>query len=267
MDPNQPEPETLLEGGNVNSEVVRIGNSVRRAMGPQSPTIHKLLAHLEARGFTASPRFLGIDEKGREILTFIEGESEFPDQLWQRDEPLVAAAKLLRAYHDATEDFEDTASHKWAFSYPDRTLHEVICHNDFAPYNMIFNDGNPQSIIDFDLAGPGPRLRDVAYLAYWMVPLSFHGEDMKPHAQSDLANGSARLKLFCATYDIPCDRALLQMVAEVLHHMSDEATMEETLGKEGAERLKNGGHLEHWRLEELAFTAQLDRVAANLNAA
>jgi hypothetical protein len=37
--------------------------------------VHQLLLHLEKKGFAGSPRFLGLDEQGREILTFLEGET------------------------------------------------------------------------------------------------------------------------------------------------------------------------------------------------
>ncbi len=57
---------------------------------------------------------------------------------------------------------------------------EVICHNDFATYNIIFNHEKPVGIIDFDLAfaAPGPRLWDMAYTLYTCVPLSrlYHTE-------------------------------------------------------------------------------------------
>jgi len=41
--------------------VVRIGDTVRRPVGPHSPLVHALLAHLESVGFEGAPRFLGID--------------------------------------------------------------------------------------------------------------------------------------------------------------------------------------------------------------
>ena len=70
-----------------------------------------------------------------------------------------------------------------------------------------------RAVIDFDLAGPGPRLWDVAYAAYWMTPLSFHADRHGgAYAQADFADGSRRLKLFCAGYGIPADRALLETV-------------------------------------------------------
>lgn len=244
--------EIPLEGGNVNAEVVRIGDTVRRAMSPSGPTVHKLLMHLEAKGFHASPRFLGVDDKGREILSFIEGDTDFPADIWTEDTALIATAKMQQRFHQATEDFV-TDNAIWAKEYRDPAQFEVICHNDFAPYNFIYANGLPKAVIDFDLVGPGPRLRDVAYTAYWMVPLSFNADDMAPFAIADVKAGSRRLKLFCDTYGIPANTTLLDMVQEVLLHMSDEQAMIDVVGADVAAKLKADGHLDHWQREAEAF--------------
>lgn len=245
--------ETPLAGGNVNAGVVRVGDTVRRATTPQSASVHRLLLHLEAKGFPASPRLLGLDDRGREILSFLEGEAAVSSEIWLSEGALTAAAALLRAYHDATADFEFAAADHWAFRYPDKSCAEVVCHNDFAPYNLIFRGVEPVGIIDFDLAGPGPRLRDLAYLAYWMVPLSFHADELKAAALADLGAGSRRLKRLCAVYGLVCDDALLTMVAEVLRHMGDEAAMLAMIGAAATERLKRDGHLDHWQRERETF--------------
>ena len=70
--------ETPLGGGNMNSGVVRVGDTVRRPAGPWTPAVHALLAHLHAAGFDGAPRPLGIDEQGREVLTFISGPVVWP---------------------------------------------------------------------------------------------------------------------------------------------------------------------------------------------
>src|SRR4051812_16958980 len=62
-----------LTGGNM-AEVVRIGETVRRPLRPWSGSVHKLLQRLEESGFVGAPRFLGVDERGREILSFVPGE-------------------------------------------------------------------------------------------------------------------------------------------------------------------------------------------------
>ena len=68
------EVEIRLDGGNAGG-AVRVGDTVRRAGGPWTPSVHALLAHLSGRGFAGSPRPLGIDEQGREVLTFLAGET------------------------------------------------------------------------------------------------------------------------------------------------------------------------------------------------
>ncbi|WP_162261325.1 aminoglycoside phosphotransferase family protein [Ensifer sp. Root278] len=256
--------ERPLAGGNVNAGVVRVGDTVRRATAPQSASVHRLLLHLEARGFQASPRFLGLDDRGREVLSFLDGEAGGSSEIWLSERALTAAAALLRAYHDATADFEFTAADLWASRDPDQSRSEVVCHNDFAPYNLIFRGGEPVGVIDFDLAGPGPRLRDLAYLAYWMVPLSFHTEELKVAALADLDDGSRRLKRFCETYGLACDDALLAMVVEVLRHMGDEAAMLAMIGAAATERLKRDGHLDHWQREREAFERHRALLSLNI---
>lgn len=257
---DQSEDEEILGGGNINT-VVRVGDTVRRHVSAQSETIHALLLHLEAQGVPA-PRFMGIDAKGREILGFINGETASPQDMWEGDAAVVASAKLLHRFHDATLDFEPATGAVWAYTYPDKDRHEVICHNDFAPYNMVFHDGVPISPIDFDLCGPGPRTRDLAYLAYWMTPLSFAGGDMTSASERDLETGSRRLKLLCETYGTDA-AAVLRMVPEVLHHMSSEDAARDMVGEDAAMRLKEGGHFEHWAREAAAFERKLDTLIQN----
>ncbi len=256
--------EVALSGGNVNETVVRVGDTVRRAQTSAGPSIHRLLKHLQARGFAGAPRFLGIDDRNRQTLSFISGAINDTSRAWIDDAPLVATARLLRAYHDATADFVTDADDRWAYRHPDPALHEVISHNDFAPYNLVFVEGIPVAVIDFDLVGPGPRLRDVAYAAFWMVPLSFGSSDLFEHAARDLADGSSRLRSFCATYGIAADRAVLDMVASVLHDMADSAFVTSMVGVDAARRLQADGHLDHWRRECDAFRGAYDRLSANL---
>lgn len=255
--------EIPLSGGNVNT-VVRVGDTVRRGLTLHSESVHQLLRHLQNKRFAGSPRFLGIDAQNREILSFVEGETGIPPSIWQSDEAIIATASLLRRYHDATLDFAAADNATWAYRHPDPARHEVICHNDFAPYNFVYKDGIPIAVVDFDLAGPGPRLKDVAYAAYWMVPLSFNSADQKEYAAADIDQGSRRLHLFCRAYGIHADSALLDMIDEVLARMGDESTMQQMVGHEVAARLKREGHLAHWQREAAAFQCHRARIEANL---
>lgn len=136
--------------------------------------------------------------------------------------------------------------------------HEVICHNDFAPYNFVYKDQLPYALIDFDL--PGPRLRDIAYAAYWMTPLSFHGDDRRTFAETDLQAEGRRLRLFCATYGVPMDGAFFDMVAEQLSFMGSQRAMQQVLGVETAAKLKREGHLDHWQSEAEVFQKYRSRL-------
>lgn len=125
-----PQEEVPLGGGNVNAGVVRVGDTVHRVMNPASPTVHGLLRHLEARGFGGCPRFLGVDEREREVLTFLPGEVGFMPFLWESEEPLLAAARLLRAYHDAAVGYVPPPDAVWGFVYPDPLRHLDTARRD-----------------------------------------------------------------------------------------------------------------------------------------
>jgi hypothetical protein len=60
-----------LPGGNAGG-ATRVGDTVRRNAGPWTPAVHSLLRHLQSKGFDGAPLPLGIDDQGREILTFLE---------------------------------------------------------------------------------------------------------------------------------------------------------------------------------------------------
>lgn len=245
--------ETVLSGGNTNATVVRIGDTVRRAMRPCSATVHRLLQHLRQHGFTEAPAFLGIDEHGREILSFIVGHCAIDESVWSNDKLLISTAQCLRRLHDASALFPRCADDRWGFVYPDHSRHEVICHNDFGLYNLVRSSDACIGVIDFDLAGPGPRLRDIAYAAYWLTPLSQHANDMQPYADADLHNHCRRLQLFCSSYGVAPSADLIEMVSEILHFMADEAAMARLFDDTVAAGLKRDGHLQHWRCEAIAF--------------
>lgn len=168
--------EVLLTGGNT-STVTRVGDRVYRTAGAWTPAVHELLITLRAAGVTAVPEPFGIDALGREVLSFVSGQSvayPLPDWLWDR-RLLREAATLLRAIHDASLPLLGRDL-RWGMSGSEPA--EVICHNDVAPYNMAFTNGQLSGLFDFDTAAPGPRIRDLAYLAYRMVP--FTAEETAP---------------------------------------------------------------------------------------
>lgn len=252
--------EVTLAGGNTN-QVVRIGDVVHRYPMRGSSAIEALLHELNSKSFPYAPSFVGRDEMGREMHSFIEGEDTLTGKTFLSPTILPQAVLALRAFHDLSTEFLH-ADHEWLFSYPDQSRHETICHNDFGPYNLIVRNDQLAGIIDFDLCGPGPRIRDVAYLAYWMAPLSFAADDLLDHTNAELDAGCPRLHIICDTYgdiDIP---ELLEMVAEVLAFMGSLEQMQNLFGTQTAKELEADGHLTHWRSEAQAFVQNQERILA-----
>ncbi len=152
--------------------IYKSGDTVRRPMGKWSPTVHRLLQHLESRGFTQSPRFIRI-ENDQEILTFLEGDTyDYPlVGTIGRENALITAAKLLRKLHDSTESFQESDwGNEQIWMLPSREPQEVICHGDFTPYNVALQGDEVVGIFDFDVSHPAPRIWDLAFSAYCWAP-------------------------------------------------------------------------------------------------
>jgi hypothetical protein len=192
--------EIQLAGGLTNAGLVtRAGDTVRRPLRPTSSATHALLEHLEQVGFDGAPRFRGIDERGREVLSFIEGEAAIaPTPDWAlTDEALVSVAELLRRYHDAAASF-DAGGRRWGRPVPPAFRDGVVSHNDPNLDNVVFCDGRAVALIDFDLAAPGSAVWDVACAARMWVPLRAERD-----APARLRGGSlARLRTFVDAYGL-----------------------------------------------------------------
>lgn len=187
------EPEAPLLGGDVTEGVVRSGDTVRRPHSASSERVQALLRHLEALGFSGAPRFLGVDDRGRDVLSFVDGEAAgrpAPDWV-ASDDRAVSVAALLRAYHDAVasfgvpEVFADT-SPALPEGAPDAlpvTL-ELIGHRDVTLENVVFCDGVASALIDFDLARPSARIEDVCNMLHWWAP--WQPVEDRPEALADV---------------------------------------------------------------------------------
>ncbi len=164
--------ELPLVGGDVNvgeHVVVRVGDTVRRQVGPHTPAVHALLRHFEQVGFEGAPRVVGIDERGRETLSFVEGEAALAP-VPSNDEAVWELGRLLRAMHDAQVGFVHTEHRGWQRMVGTPPSGEVVCHNDLFWPNVVFRDGHVTALIDWDLAAPAPRLHDLGSAAnFWVA--------------------------------------------------------------------------------------------------
>jgi Ser/Thr protein kinase RdoA (MazF antagonist) len=166
------------------------------------------LRHLRTVGFYAAPEVLKNDnDHENEKLSFIKGDVyNYPlPAVATSLETLLSAAKLLRAYHDATTSFlsQDIKGLIWLF--PAREPQEVICHGDYAPYNVVLNGKSAIGIIDFDTAHPGPRIWDIAYALYRWAPLK---NPQNRDGFGTIRQQARRAKRFCDAYGISRDERI-----------------------------------------------------------
>jgi hypothetical protein len=202
--------EIPLAGGDVNV-VVRVGDTVRRPRGPEA--VRALLQWYERVGFDGAPRFLGFDERDREVLSFVPGEPAFAPVPYS-DAIVTAIGRLLRRAHDAQEGFTSPAP-DWDDHVPGPGGGGVIGHCDLFWTNVIFRGGSPIALIDWELAAPTTRVLDLALAAtywagvrvdaqllQWGLPLNRRGE---------------RLRLLCDAYGLGADerhRLLDELLAQ-----------------------------------------------------
>jgi hypothetical protein len=159
-----------LPGGNVGG-AVRIGATVRRPTGPWTGVVHALMRHLEEAGLPGVPRVLGTDERGREVVSYLPGVVRDPDD-WTPDDGLLAdAVGWLRQFHRVVAGFRPEGAVRWRSVSRALADHEIVCHHDCGTYNWVVDDGAFAGMIDWDVAGPGVPLDDVAFLAWTGVPL------------------------------------------------------------------------------------------------
>jgi hypothetical protein len=173
--------EIPLLDGRLTPGIVRVGDTVRRPPKGNAAFVHDLLLFLEDQGFGFAPRFLGMDEQGRDILTYLEG------QIWPdggsglSDDLLVQAARVIRSYHDMTAGSVLAQGH------------EIVAHHELGPHNTIFRENHLVGFIDWDDAAPGTRLRDLANAVYNYV-------DVGHWANQTADEQARRIHLMCAAY-------------------------------------------------------------------
>jgi Phosphotransferase enzyme family len=180
--------ECYLAGGASGVPVVRVGETVRRPLHANSEFVQALLLHLEAVGFEGAPRFLGIDDEGREILSYVEGRvypgvDELDDQpvTILSDAHLISAGRLIRRFHDATAGSTLAGGA------------EVVCHPDLGQHNIVFQGSKAVAIIDWDEdVAPGPRILDFAHAVWSLAEIGRQGGAIEEQAR--------RVRLLCDAY-------------------------------------------------------------------
>lgn len=179
--PREPLAEIPLLGGRLTPGIMRVGNTVRRPSKGHAAFVHELLLFLEDQNFPFAPRFLGMDSRGRDILSYLEGQIWSDSGAELSDDLLVQAAQAIRQYHDLT------AGSPLAQGY------EIVAHHELGPHNTIFLEGHLIGFIDWDDAAPGTRVRDLANAVYNYV-------DVSHWSTQEASEQARRILLMCVAY-------------------------------------------------------------------
>jgi hypothetical protein len=168
-----------------------------------SPAVHELLHYLQRVGFAEAPRLLSVTSDDQEKLTYIEGGSG--SMAWAKivpDEGLRAFAGLLRKYHDAVHDFQPTHT-RWAMDERKLSAGEIVTHGDYGPWNIVWHGNKTVGLIDWDLAGPGKPLDDIAYALEYSVPFRSDEECVRWLKYPEPPNRAKRMTVFAEAYGLP----------------------------------------------------------------
>ncbi|EJC83556.1 phosphotransferase family protein [Rhizobium leguminosarum bv. trifolii WSM2297] len=187
-----------LQGGRT-GQIWRDGDAVIRPSGAWTPTVHRFLRHLRSRGFLAAPEPIGIAGGNQEIVSYVAGRvcEDLGDPFVGSERMLLSAARLLRDFHSASQGFLATDNAVQTWMLPQQEPPEIVCHGDYAPYNVATAEREAVGIIDFDTAHPAPRLWDLAYAIYRWAPLS---DPSHLGVSSGLDEQLRRAEIFCAAY-------------------------------------------------------------------
>jgi 8-oxo-dGTP diphosphatase len=224
-----------LPGGNVGG-AVRIGPTVRRPTGAWTPAVHALLDHLHGAGVPAVPRVLGYDERGREVLTYLPGEVVYVPEGRLADEQLADLMRWLRRFHEASAEFRPAGVVPWRFGARALGEDEIICHHDVGWYNLAFTGPRLTGVFDWDVAGPGVPLDDLAFAAWNDVPLV-----QMPDDPDDTAR---RLRLMARAYGRFGARDILDHVRPRIEGSRRRITGGAEAGDPGMQRLIRSGVLD-----------------------
>jgi len=234
----------ILAGGRV-GKIFREDDIVRRPANKWTIHIHQFLNYLHENGVSFVPKPIGITEQNDELITYMPGDVfnyPLPKKLLS-EEALISSAKLLYKFHEVSKTYVSKLTMDEQWMLPSVEPIEVMCHGDFAPYNVTTNNGIAIGIIDFDTLHPGSKMWDIVYGLYRFVPLSW---DANTEANFTLQEKIKRTALFLDTYGINADarkntvKLLISRLQALMSFMQAEAAN----GNEDFQRNIKDGHMQ-----------------------
>lgn len=218
--------------GGQSREIIRDDIGVHRPAGWWTPATQDLLRNLNDKGFSYAPKPLGYDKEGKEVISFIEGESGVAG--WGKivsEAGLVKFAKLLRKYHDSVRDYKPEGL-EWVDGHKNFGPCEIICHGDFGPWNIIWKGAEPVGLVDWDMARPASPEFDILYAIEYSAPIRSDKEAISWHHFSSPPNRKRRIEVFLEAYGYPPISHIATKIAKMQNQTENLARY---LGNRGIE--------------------------------
>lgn len=234
---------------------LRIGRTVRRPTGPWTPAVHELLTFLDDSGLRGVPALHGLDDEGREVLEHVEGRGVPVDREVVLDTVLEEAVTWLRDFHDVVEGFRPAGSRVWRGGESELGDGQILCHHDPGAYNWIIQSGHFVAMIDWDMAGPGRAIDDLAFLAWTAIPL---------YREIPVEDVVRRLGILVDAYGEWGPMTVLEAVVERMSTAADRIEAGQARGDEGLLNLAKVGEPQRTRDRVAAFRARLPGIDAAL---
>jgi hypothetical protein len=235
--------------------VTRIGRTVRRPTGPWTPAVHELLTYLHDEGLRGIPVLHGTDDAGREVLEYVEGRGVPIDREIVLDTVLEEAVVWLRDFHDLVEGFRPDGVRPWRQGDAELAPGQVICHNDPGAYNWIIQSGHFVAMIDWDMAGPGRPIDDLAFLAWTGIPL---------YREIPAKDVARRLDLLVEAYGEWGPMTVLDAVVERMTTATERIAAGQARGDQGFLNLGAVGEPQRTRDRVAAFRERIPAIEALL---
>jgi hypothetical protein len=229
----------------------RVGRTVRRPTGPWTPAVHELLAYLGEQALRGVPQVHGLDDDGREVLTYVEGRGVPVDNEVVLENVLTEAVAWLRDFHDIVEGFRPEGARQWRGGVAELEADQIICHHDPGAYNWIIQSGHFVAMIDWDMAGPGHPIDDLAFLAWTGVPL---------YRDIGVDETARRLDRLVDAYGEWGPITVLDAVVERMTTACDRIAAGRDRGDPGFVNLARAGEPERTRERLAAFVERVDEL-------
>ena len=249
-----------LTSGGMN-KVELIGDTVHKT-AKGHPMVRSYLLYLEKSGMPHVPRFLGVDEQGRDMFSYLPGDTmgweiDHTHPCFTSEETIVDVARFMRKLHDISVGFlPEAAKNGWENPFFPGEKHETICHGDAGVWNFVFRNGRFAGAFDFDIAYPGTRIWDLTSTLFSVIHYDYYYYDVpKPNDtaayrayQEAAAIRKRRIQLFFETYGMNCPTNIAELVTQRIQiDFIDDTIIRANAGDvECHKMLKDREHLTHY---------------------